>query len=125
LVAQRSVVITQDGTWRCKARKIQRSSVGIAALYLAEHIKLVQENIPVSSVFSDIVTSRYPLGPFLCTSGSIDVLNVDIVPRNAVDLRMLTPSYDGTVGRTGIGQAHYGCVREGVRLGLQTSGGAV
>lgn len=58
-------------------------------------------------------------------SGSIDVLNVDIVPRNAVDLRVLTPSYDGTLGRTGIGQAHCLCVREGVRLDLQTFGGTV
>jgi len=53
------------------------------------------------------------------------VLNVDIVPRNAVDLRVLTPSYDGTLGRTGIGQAHCLCVREGVRLDLQTFGGTV
>jgi len=82
-----------------------KSSVGNAASYLAGHIKLAQENITVSSVFSDIVTSRYPSWATVCTSGSIDVLNVYIVPRNAVDLRVLTPSYDGTVGRTGFGQA--------------------
>ena len=93
--------------------------------YLAEHIKLAQENIPVSSVFSDIVTSLYPSWPTVGTSGSIDVLTVDIVPRNAVDLRVLTPSCDGTVGSSGNGQAYYRCVREGVRLGLQIFGGKV
>lgn len=102
-----------------------KSLVGIAASYLAEHIKLAQEIISFSSVFSDIVTSRYPTWATVCTSGSTDVLSADIVPRNAVDLRVFTPSYDGTVGSTGIGQAHYRCVREGVRLGLQIFGGRV
>ena len=51
----------------------------------------------MTAVFIDIVTSRCPPGATVCTGCSIDVLSVDIVPRNTVDLRVntQTPSYDG------------------------------